>query len=267
MPSLRANDVELYYETAGGGPPVLLIHGLGSSTRDWEYQIQEMAQSYRVIAVDVRGHGRSSKPHGPYSVAQFAHDLATLLCRLNAAPAHLVGLSMGGMIAFQMAVDSPQVVRSLVIVNSGPAVVFRKISQRLLIRLRFGVVRLFGMRALGRMVARPVFPDAGQEHLRQKFMDSIAANDPRAYLDSLRAIVGWSVEDRISGIRCPVLVVSSDQDYTPVDFKREYAAKIPGAEVAVIENSRHVAPMDQPTEFNHLVLDFLESAQADTIPG
>jgi 3-oxoadipate enol-lactonase len=257
VPTLRANDVDLYYETEGDGPPVLLLHGLGSSARDWDLQIPELARSHRVIALDVRGHGRSGQPPGPYSVIQFARDAVTLLCRLNAAPAHIVGLSMGGMIAFQMAVDLPKVVRSLVIINSGPSMIFRKLSQRLLIRSRFAIVRLFGMRALGKMVARPLFPDPGQEALRQRFLEAIAANDPRAYLDSLRALIGWSVEERISGIQCPVLIISSDQDYTPVDFKREYAAKIPGAEVAVIQNSRHVAPLDQPAELNRMLLGFL----------
>jgi 3-oxoadipate enol-lactonase len=257
VPTFRANDVELYYETEGEGPPVLLLHGLGSSARDWDQQIPELARSYRVIALDVRGHGRSSKPPGPYSVSQFAQDATSLLCRLNAAPAHIVGLSMGGMIAFQMAVDSPQVVRSLVIINSGPSMIFRKWSQRLFIRSRFAIVRLFGMRTLGKMVAQPVFPDPGQQALRDRFQEAIAANDPRAYLASLRALIGWSVEERICRIQCPVLVISSDQDYTPVDFKRAYAAKIPGAAIAVIQNSRHVAPLDQPAELNRQLLDFL----------
>src|SRR5580693_1022702 len=118
MPTARVNGIEVYYEQAGEGPPVLLLHGLGSSTRDWEYQTPELARAYRVIAVDVRGHGRSSRPPGPYSVSQFAEDAVALLRSLDAAPAHVIGLSMGGMIAFQMAVDHPEAVRSLAIINS-----------------------------------------------------------------------------------------------------------------------------------------------------
>lgn len=92
---------------------------------------------------------------------------------------------MGGMIAFQMAVDHPETVRSLVIVNSGPAMILQKMRQRALIQLRFAVVRLFGMRALGRMIARPLFPNPEQEELRLSFISRIAENDPRAYLNSL----------------------------------------------------------------------------------
>jgi pimeloyl-ACP methyl ester carboxylesterase len=259
MPVCRIQDVDLYYETAGDGPPVLLLHGLGSSSRDWENQIPELARTHRVIACDMRGHGRSEKPPGPYSVRQFAADAVRLLETLDAAPAHVVGLSMGGMIAFQMAVDTPEAVRSLIIANSGPEMILRTFRQRLLIRSRFAVVRLFGMAALGRMIAKPVFPKPEQAALRQTFEDRLAENDPRAYLDSLRALIGWSVADRIGGIRCPVLVIGSDQDYTPVEWKREYTKRIPGARLAVLEDSRHIAPIDRKQEFNHLLTDFLES--------
>jgi 3-oxoadipate enol-lactonase len=257
MPTLRVNDVDLHYETAGDGPPLLFVHGLGSSSRDWEFQMAEFAQSYRVIAMDVRGHGHSAKPPGPYTVELFMQDAVALLRALDAMPAHIVGLSMGGMIAFQMAVDSPEAVRSLVIVNSGPAMILRTFSQRMLIRSRFAVVRLFGMRALGRMVAGPLFPKPEQVQLRQRFMAQIGGNDPRAYRASLRALIGWSVADRIGQIRCPVLIVASDHDYTPVEWKRLYASQIPGATVAVLEDSRHAAPMDQAGRFNQVVRQFL----------
>ena len=255
MPILR----DLYYESMGDGPPVLLIHGLGGRSSDWEYQIPELARSHRVIAMDVRGHGRSAKPHGPYSLKQFAADAVMLLRELEAAPAHVVGLSMGGMIAFQMAVDSPDAVRSLTIVNSGPAMILRKFSQRALIQSRYAIVRLFGMRALAKMVAGPLFPKPEQAALRKKFEDHLAENDPGAYLSSLRAIDGWSVADRIGAIRCPVLVVASDQDYTPVEWKRAYASQIPDARVVVVENSRHAMPIDQADRFNRVVLEFLGS--------
>lgn len=263
MPTIRVNSVDLHYETAGEGEPLLLIHGLGSSGRDWENQIEEMARFFRVITYDVRGHGRSAKPPGPYIVQQFARDAVDLLRALDAIPAHICGISMGGMIAFQIAVDFPDQVRSLVIVNSGPAMILKKLSQRALLGLRFVIVRCFGMRAMGKVVAKPLFPDAAQEHLRETFISRMAGNDPRAYLDSVRAINGWSVMDRIPQIHCPVLVLASDQDYTPVAMKREYASLMPRAAVVVLKDSRHAAPLDQPAEFNRVVLDFLHHAQAD----
>lgn len=117
MPPLR--HIALYYETHGDGAPLLLIHGLGSSTLDWAPQVAHFSERFRVITLDVRGHGRSDKPPGPYSVPIFAGDLVELLDALHIESAHLAGISMGGMIAFQLAVDAPQRVRSLTIVNSG----------------------------------------------------------------------------------------------------------------------------------------------------
>ncbi len=252
--------IKLHYESAGEGDPVLFIHGLGSSVLDWEYQIPAFAPSYRAIAMDVRGHGRSEKPAGPYSVQQFASDAVELLRALDAAPAHVVGLSMGGMIAFQMGVDAPGAVRSLTIINSGPEMILRTPEQRAAIEARYEIVRAQGMRPLAKAIAGPLFPKPEQSALRQRFEDHIAANEPTAYLDSLTAINGWSVSERIGAIVCPVLIVASDQDYTPVEWKRLYASQIPKARVAVIEDSRHAAPLDQPELLNHLVLEFIRSS-------
>ncbi|NJN45685.1 MAG: alpha/beta fold hydrolase, partial [Candidatus Competibacteraceae bacterium] len=122
MPKQRSGDIELYYEITGQGHPLLFIHGLGSCTEDWEQQVAFFAQRFLVITFDVRGHGRSDKPPDPYSIPLFARDTVGLLDVLGIASAHVVGLSLGGMIAFQLAVDVPRRVDSLVIVNSGPAV-------------------------------------------------------------------------------------------------------------------------------------------------
>src|SRR5579859_4812705 len=99
MPTAKLDGVDIHYESTGTGPAVLLLHGLGSSGRDWEYQIPSLT-GYRVIAPDLRGHGRSSKPGGRYSIAGFAADMAGLLRALGARPAHVVGLSLGGAVAF-----------------------------------------------------------------------------------------------------------------------------------------------------------------------
>ncbi len=259
MPVIQRNGAEFYYEISGSGAPVLLLHGLGSSTLDWECQIPALSPNYRAIAMDVRGHGRSAKPPGPYSVAQFAADAEALLRELDAAPAHIVGLSMGGMIAFQMGVDFPESVRSLTIINSGPEMILRTPEQKAAIEARYEIVRRQGMAAMAKLIAGPLFPKPEHAHWRQKFEEHVAANDPDAYLAALSAINGWSVTERIGSIRCPVLVLASDQDYTPVEWKRLYAAQIADARVVVLEDSRHAAPLDQPEKVNRAILDFLAS--------
>jgi pimeloyl-ACP methyl ester carboxylesterase len=154
MPLLNLDDIDLYYEITGDGEPLLFIHGLGSSCRDWEQQVRFFARRYKVIVFDVRGHGKSGKPPGPYSMPLFAMDTAKMLQALGVGPAHIVGISMGGMIAFQLAVSYPELVRSLVIVNSSPEFTVRTLKQRVQVWQRFLIVRLLGMRKMGKVLSQ-----------------------------------------------------------------------------------------------------------------
>ncbi|MEO8677588.1 MAG: alpha/beta fold hydrolase [Vicinamibacterales bacterium] len=257
MATTHVNGVDLYYETHGAGEPVLLIHGLGSSTRDWAPQIDALATRFTVVAFDVRGHGRSGKPDQRYSVKLFADDTAALIRALGLAPVHVVGISMGGMIAFQLAVDAPGLVRTLVIVNSGPEMQIRTVAQRLMIWSRITTVRLFGMRKMGEVLATRLLPKPEHAGLRTTFVERWAANEPRAYLSSLRALVNWSVLEHLPSISHPVLVMAADQDYTPVALKQAYTAQLPHGELVVIEDARHFMPIERPHEFNEAVLAFL----------
>ena len=102
-----------------------------------------------------------------------------------------------------------------------------------------------------------LFPYPEQADLRELFVQRWAENDKRAYRESLRAIVNWDVEKHISEIRCPVLVVASDQDYMPLEEKKIYAAKIPNAKLVVIENARHAVTAERPEQFNAVLMKFL----------
>ena len=260
MAIARIRDLDVHYEITAPerGNAVLCIHGLGSSTEDWQPQVAALARHHTVITYDVRGHGKSGKPRGRYSVRQFAEDAAGLIKYLEPGPVDVLGISMGGMIAFQLAVDFPELVRSLVIVNSGPEMVLRTWKQRVAIYQRFVIVRLMGMRKMGQVLAAALLPKPEHTAERATFIDRWARNDPGAYLRSLRALIGWSVSDRLTNIRCPTLIVSADQDYTPVAYKEYYTKLIPGAALAVIADSRHMLPVERPEEFNSLVLQFLD---------
>ena len=167
-------DAELYYEVAGTGDPVVLLHGLGSSTRDWEPQIAELSRHYRVVSIDLRGHGRSSRAPGPYSMAGFATDVAAVMTHLAIDSAHICGISLGGMVAFQLAADTPDRVRTLAIINSGPAFPGRTLKGRLTLLSRFVVIRMKGLPALAPIIAGRLFPKPEQEVLRQTFIQRFA---------------------------------------------------------------------------------------------
>ena len=257
MPKIGINDIQLYYESHGDGTPVLFIHGLGSSTRDWELQVPVFAESYRVITVDMRGHGRSDKPPGPYSVRQFSEDTAAFMQALAIAPAHVIGLSMGGMIAFQLGVDHPELLRSLIIVNSAPTFKPRGLKEKLAAQQRLLLVRLLGMKKVGEVLAKRMFPKSDQAAIREQFVQRWAENDQRAYLESLKAILNFDISDRVREITTPTLMVSADDDYIPVAAKEAVAARMPNARVTVIPDSRHGLPVEKPDAFNRVALDFL----------
>lgn len=255
------NGCQLHYEEYGHGAPVVLVHGLGSSTRDWEYQIPDLAAQYRVIALDVRGHGRSDKPRERYQISDFAGDVLALLDHLRLPQVHLVGISMGGMIGFQLGVDNPERLKSLCIVNSGPEVKAKSPRDWLEIGKRWSLSRLLSLETIAKGLGRLLFPKPEQGELRRKIEERWPQNDKRAYLASLDAIIGWGVRERLSLISCPTLVVTADRDYTPVAQKEAYVRELPDARLLVIEDSRHATPMDQPQAFNSSLLAFLAEVE------
>ncbi len=257
MPYIQVNGISLYYEEAGQGQPLLFINGLGLSTRSWVNQVEHFSRKFRVVTFDPRGHGKSDKPSGPYSIAMFASDTAGLIRTLDLSPSHIIGLSMGGMTGFQLAVSSPELVKAMVIVNSGPEFILRTLKQKLEMAKRELIVRFLGMRKMGRILSRRLFPKPEQEELRGFMARLWAENDRYAYRESLRALKGWSVVEGLRDIRVPTLIVSADQDYTPVVYKQWYADQIPGAELTIISDSRHATPVDQPLRFNQAVMEFL----------
>jgi pimeloyl-ACP methyl ester carboxylesterase len=258
MPVFDSGGIEIYYKIQGQGEPLLLIHGLGSSSRDWEMQDRDFSRHFRVIKVDLRGHGRSGKPPGPYKMQAFAGDVAGLLVAQKAYPAYVLGISLGGMVAFQLVLDHPNLVKKLVIVNSVPELVPRGFRDRVGYWQRLAIIHLLGMKKMGQFLADRFFTEPDQEPLKKIFVSRWAENHKPSYLAALKAAYGWSVRDRLSEIRVPTLVVGADGDYFSTADKEAYTALIPGARLAVIENSKHALPAERPEEFNRLVVDFLQ---------
>ena len=256
MPTAQANTIQLYYEMHGAGQPLVFIHGLGSSTRDWEAQMPAFSKSFQVITFDLRGHGQSDKPAGPYDMAMFSADLADLLQTLGIGAAHVVGLSLGGAVALQFALDYPAHVRTLTIVNSGPTLGDPAYAQQEIER-RVGIVQHQGMRAMGQALSANLFPRPEQASLRATFVERWAENDPEAYIHATRSMLGWDVTDQLNALQCPTLVIAADQDYSPVALKEAYVKRIPNAQLVVIPDAHHALPMEQPEQFNTVLRRFL----------
>jgi pimeloyl-ACP methyl ester carboxylesterase len=262
MPTLRVDDVELFYEERGEGPPLVFLHGLGSSSADWAFQLEHFSERFRCVAFDLPGSGRSKDlkhPQGPFTIGGYARAVAAAMKQLGLAPAHVVGLSMGGMTGLQLALDAPEVVKSLYVVNASGSVVAGTLRMRLLLGLRAVVTKTLGPPGVARLIAPRLFPRPEQGELRATFIRNMAALEPRTYAAVSSAVMGWSVEERVGQLRCPVVLVASDADYTPVAVKHELARRIPGARVVVVPDAHHALPVEWPDRFNALLDASLEA--------
>lgn len=241
----------------GGSTPVVLLHGLGSRGEDWAFQLPPLTPNFRVLTLDLRGHGDSPNGPGWPTVADMASDVCRLLREQSAGPAHVVGLSLGAAIGLQLGLDHPGSVRSLTLING-------------FARLRTGwrgawsgAVRLLLLLAgrmdlLGRWVARTLFPGPGTEALRRRAAARIAANERAAYLRALWALLGFDARRRLAEFEKPALVVAGAQDpVVPERAKLELFQGLPRAEYARIEGSGHATPLDAPEALHRVLLDFL----------
>ena len=263
MPTLQLEPrLKLHYldENQDGRPTVLLLHGLGANSSSWILQLPALLEAgYRIVAPDIPGFGQSTYPGGGTSVAKMAASLACLLETRLDNPYHVVGISLGGTLALQLALDYPQYVTKLVLVNT-----FAKldlISNPLnwpYFALRFILVHTLGIETQARVVAKSLFPRPGQEYLRQALIEQIAQSNPDGYRAALRAVIQFNAQSRLHEIHCPTLVITGEND-TTVPPKNQYdlARGIPGAGHAVLSEVGHGLIVEQPEKFNQILLEFL----------
>jgi len=257
MDYLQLSNGRFAFICKGQGAPVLLLHGLGSSLLDWQAQIDYLSRFCRVYALDLRGHGDSEPLRARLGLADLAADVAEFIRVLAIEPCFLVGVSMGGMVAFQLLASDPQIARGLVAINSAPCFPVDSFGLRCRIFLRLALIRLLGLRALGWLLARKLFPHAEQAKLRAQTSTRIARNDRGSYLHALRAILGWSALPAVQAVETPMLIVSGDRDYTPLAYKQAYVRLLRNASLVLIEDSGHATPLDQPAQLNRLLEQFI----------
>jgi 3-oxoadipate enol-lactonase len=259
MPSAALQEAPLHYTLRGrSAPAVVLLHGLGSSSSDWPEQHAALEARYRVVAVDLPGHGRSALPAGALTVESMARDVAGLLARLGEGPAHVLGLSLGACVALRLALAAPERVRSLTLVNpfarvqpAGPGDLAR-------LALRMLLLGTAPMSAVAAHVARRLFPWPEQRALYDGAVTSLSATSRRAYFAAMHALAKFDARGQVAAIRHPTLIVAGDRDTSvPLAAKVALAAAIPRARLLVVPASGHATPHDQPEAFNRALLEFL----------
>ena len=263
--TVKANGQELYYETHGEGPAVLLVMGIGYDSSLWTLaQVPALSTEFTVVVVDNRDAGRSSKAISPYNIADMADDLAGLLDALQIPRTHLLGLSMGGMIAQEFALRHGDRLDRLVLTGTGAAPA-RSASDPIRIwswvKANDATGEVFGGQQLAALFSTAFL----RNHVAvQDTVALLASNpypmSPEAYARQADAYLQFDALDRLDEITAPTLVVVGEQDLlTPPWIAREVADAIPGARFEVIrgDGSSHVVPIERPDDFNRLVSDFL----------
>jgi pimeloyl-ACP methyl ester carboxylesterase len=263
------NGQQLHFEEQGEGDPLVLVMGIGYDSSIWKlHQVAALARHFRVVVFDNRDAGRSSRASGPYTIADMADDVAGLLDRLAIGRAHVLGLSMGSMIAQEFALRHPDRLDHLVLCGSGAAPArsaFDPIGIWSWVKTRDATGEAFAAQQFVWLFSSRFLRD---ETAVRQTIALLASNpypvDAAAYSRQAQAYVGHDALDRLSGITAPTLVVAGEQDLlTPPWVSEEVASAIPGARLEVIrgEGASHLVMLERPEEFNRLVITFLAEAQ------
>jgi 3-oxoadipate enol-lactonase len=251
----------LHYTLRGrSGPAVVLLHGLGSSSMDWQEQQAVLETRYRVIAIDLPGHGRSVLPSGRLTIERMARDVAAVLARLGEAPAHVLGLSLGACVALRLALAAPAHVRSLTLVNPFARLQLAGPGDLVRIGLRLLLLGTAPMSAVAAHVARRLFPWPEQRALYEAAVTSLATTPRRAYFAAMRALADFDARGQVAAIRHPTLIITGDRDTSvPLAAKIALATAIPTARLLVVPGSGHATPHDRSDAFNRALVEFLEA--------
>lgn len=240
--TVMVEGVEVTYEEAGAGEPVILVHGLSGSTLWWQRNIVPLARHYRVLAVDLPGFGSLRRHRDRFVLERAALWLRTFMRATGIRRAHLVGHSMGGYICLRLAAAHPRLVRRLVLVAPAGVPLATSI---------FGeVVPLLGA---ARYAAPSFLPVLAYDLLR---------TGPRTLLSAARDIIQLNVSDELEAVCAPVLLVWGDQDrLVPAKNGDALRRALRDAQLVMLPGAGHVAMYDRPDEFNRAVLAFLAGAR------
>src|SRR5580692_1330523 len=259
MPFADNQGTRIYWDEQGTGAPVLLIMGLGYPSAMWHRMRPALSASYRTIALDNRAAGQSDVPPGPYSIALMASDAAGVLDAAGVPSANVFGVSMGGMIAQEFALQYPGRVQSLILGCTAAGGPTAKRAEPAAIEML--KARAWMSREQAAEAAIPFIYDTATP--RQLIDEDIAQRDPwptspAGYLAQLQAIVAWESFSRLPQITAPTLVIHGRADrLVPPGNGELIAARIPGAQLVLIERASHLFSTDQPEAAEKAVFEFL----------
>jgi 3-oxoadipate enol-lactonase len=270
MPVVTNQAASIYYEEAGSGEAVVLVPSFLCSGQMWHGQVPALKQGYRVINVDLRGHGRSGPENRRYSLYDLVSDVIAVLDQLGIERAIWCGLSVGGMIALRAALVHPTRVSSLILIDSdaGAEVPWRKLKYRAM----GAGARLVGVRPLASSISRLMFgrttrarnPRLVREWKRD--LDDLHIPSVLRMLDAL--VERDSLLSHLSEIKVPTLIVVGEEDRAlPPAVSRRMQERMPQARLELIAQAGHLSALEQPETLNQLIMAFLDARRGQRQPG
>ena len=276
MPDATIDGVKIHYSETGEGEPLLLIMGYGMPGEAWLGSIPFLG-GFRAIYYDNRGTGQSDRPGGPYTIGQMADDAAGLLEHLGIDDAHVYGVSMGGMIAQELALRHPEKVRSLVLGCTMCGGEHSTMCEPEILDELIAVVGGMGTmdpaawvdRQLPLLFTREwVEANPGIRDMLLMIAPMLPPTPPETAQHAMAGLWGWSSHDRLAQITAPTLVVHGDRDVLiPVENARVLAATIPGARLHIVEGAGHGYPAQDPVGVHQLVTDFFHAQGEERRPA
>jgi 3-oxoadipate enol-lactonase len=236
-----------------GAQVLVLLNSLGTNLEMWDDQMPELAQRFRVLRCDARGHGRSPSPAGPYSLGDLGGDVLALLDELELDRVRLAGLSLGGMVAMWVASEAPERVDRLVLACTsaqlGPASVWNE---------RIAEIRGGGMAAVVDGVVERWFTPHAPPEAVAPVRQMLETTPPDGYVASCEAIRDMDLRGRLGDIAAPTLVIAGEEDpVTPPQQAERIAGGVPDARVVVLPGASHLANIEQPEAFTATMLEHL----------
>jgi len=253
---------QLNYVRTGprGHAPVVLLHSAGLDLTYWDEQITDLTRRHDVIALDLPGHGRSIAQPESITITQMSAAVTTALAALQCGPVHLVGLSVGGLIAQQIALTDPQLIASLALLDT--AARFAPAGQASM-RKRAAVVREQGMDAiLDGLFGHWLLPETRERRpdLIDRATKTLLHHDACVHAALWETIADCDDADRLGSIAAPTLVLVGEHDSSsPISSSQELRAGIPNAQLQVIANAAHLSPIEQPATVTGHLDAFLRS--------
>jgi 3-oxoadipate enol-lactonase len=252
----KVNGTEINYELSGkeGAPWLILSHSLACTVRMWDPQVAAFKDRYRILNYDLRGHGQSAAPAGPYTLDMLADDVLGLMKELRIERATYMGLSIGGMIGQTLALRQTKHFDKMVLADTGHAQPPEAIKQW---EERIRIAQTQGMKPLVPSTMERWFTPSFRESPPAKKIAELIANTPVAgYVGCGQAIMKLNTTARLKEIKLPVLAIAGDQDPS-APGTRHIGETVPGAKLVMIPNAAHIANVEQASTFNQALGNFL----------